>query len=421
MKRIAFIYNSVSDAKRRGMLVECAPRHTVTAIEHALVQGGYELIPINLHSRDQLEGIFGELGKPDFAFCIAEGFLAEPQTLFNGFGAALVRQVLTELNVPFSHSSVAAMELCRYKDRTYHALQAHGVCCPWHLHLFAQDLLLDLDCRLFPLFVKPAGGGNSVGIDAGSVVNSQEQLARRILSLHHSLGPINLIVEKFLPGSEYTVGVIGNAKPVVLPPIRYTYEIANPIQAIENLTATTLRNIIGELDLDATLTSRDIINTKMRATLDEATDKWGIKINRVELKNIMPPNQIVEAMEKQMRAERERREAILRAEGEKRSAVLKAEGEKEANILQAEGEREAMVRRAKGEAESILLVQQAKADGIKSVFSAIKDMEPTQEVINVRALEALEKIADGQATKLVVPTEVAGILGSLQFLGLKDK
>lgn len=221
MKRIAFIYNSVSDAKRRGMLVECAPRHTVTAIEHALVQGGYELIPINLHSRDQLEGIFGELGKPDFAFCIAEGFLAEPQTLFNGCGAAMVRQVLTELNVPFSHSSVAAMELCRYKDRTYHALQAHGVSCPWHLHLFAQDTLLDLDCRLFPLFVKPAGGGNSVGIDAGSVVNSQEQLARRILSLHHSLGPINLIVEKFLPGSEYTVGVIGNAKPVVLPPIAF--------------------------------------------------------------------------------------------------------------------------------------------------------------------------------------------------------
>ncbi|HBI55560.1 MAG TPA: peptidase, partial [Firmicutes bacterium] len=179
-----------------------------------------------------------------------------------------------------------------------------------------------------------------------------------------------------------------------------------------------LRNIIGELDLDATLTSRDIINTKMRAILDEGTDKWGIKINRVELKNIMPPAQIIEAMEKQMRAERERRESILRAEGEKRSAILNAEGEKEANILQAEGEREAMVRRAKGEAESILLVQRAKADGIKAVFSAIKEMEPTQEVISIRALEALEKIADGQATKLVVPTEVAGILGSLQLLGL---
>lgn len=202
-------------------------------------------------------------------------------------------------------------------------------------------------------------------------------------------------------------------------PVRYTYEIARPLQAIENLTATTLRNIIGELDLDATLTSRDIINTKMRVILDEATDKWGIKVNRVELKNIIPPAQIVEAMEKQMRAERERREAILRAEGEKRSAILNAEGEKEARILKAEGEREAMVRRAKGEAESILLVQQAKADGIKAVFSAIKEMEPTQEVISVRALEALEKIADGQATKLVVPTEVAGILGSLQSLGLK--
>lgn len=204
--------------------------------------------------------------------------------------------------------------------------------------------------------------------------------------------------------------------------VRFTYEIANPIQAIENLTATTLRNIIGEMDLDATLTSRDIINTKMRSILDDATDKWGIKINRVELKNIMPPNQIVEAMEKQMRAERERREAILRAEGEKRSAVLKAEGDKESNILKAEGEREAMVRRARGEAEAILLVQKAKADGIKSVFTAIKEMEPTQEIISIRALEALEKVADGQATKLVVPTEVSGILGSLQLLGLsKDK
>lgn len=201
-------------------------------------------------------------------------------------------------------------------------------------------------------------------------------------------------------------------------PVRYTYEISTPIQAIENLTATTLRNIIGEMDLDATLTSRDIINTKMRAILDEATDKWGIKINRVELKNIMPPNQIVEAMEKQMRAERERREAILRAEGEKHSAILNAEGAKEAKILQAEGEREAIVRKAKGEAESILLVQTAKADGIKAVFSAIKEMEPSQEVIAIRALEALEKIADGKATKLVIPTEVAGILGSLQMLGL---
>lgn len=204
----------------------------------------------------------------------------------------------------------------------------------------------------------------------------------------------------------------------VTDPVRFTYEIAHPIQAIENLTATTLRNIIGELDLDATLTSRDIINTKMRAILDEATDKWGIKINRVELKNIMPPAQIVEAMEKQMRAERERREAILRAEGEKRSAILSAEGNKEANILQAEGEKEAVIRRAKGEAEAILLVQQAKAEGIKAVYSAIKNMEPTQELITIRALEALEKIADGQATKLVIPTEVAGILGSLELLGL---
>lgn len=205
----------------------------------------------------------------------------------------------------------------------------------------------------------------------------------------------------------------------VTDPIRYSYEIAMPIKAIENLTATTLRNIIGEMDLDATLTSRDIINAKMRAILDEATDKWGIKVNRVELKNIIPPNQIVEAMEKQMRAERERRESILRAEGEKRSAILRAEGEKESNILRSEGEREAMVRRAKGEAESILLVETAKGDGIRRVFGAIKEMEPDNEVISIRALEALEKVAQGQATTLVVPSEVAGILGSLQALGLR--
>lgn len=212
-------------------------------------------------------------------------------------------------------------------------------------------------------------------------------------------------------------------------PVKYTYEIANPMSAIENLTATTLRNIIGELDLDATLTSRDIINTKMRSILDEATDKWGIKINRVELKNIMPPKEIRDAMEKQMRAERERREAILRAEGEKKSAILKAEGEKEAAILNAEAEKEAAIRRAEGqkqsqilrasgEAEGILLVERAKSEGIKLVYKAIKESDPTSDVIKIRSLEALEKLANGQATKLVVPSEVVGVLGS--FAGIKE-
>lgn len=215
----------------------------------------------------------------------------------------------------------------------------------------------------------------------------------------------------------------------VTDPVRFTFEISNPMSAIENLTATTLRNIIGELDLDATLTSRDIINTKMRSILDEATDKWGIRINRVELKNIMPPKEIRDAMEKQMRAERERRESILRAEGEKRSAILKAEGEKEAAILNAEAEKEAAIRRAEGqkqsqilkasgEAEGILLVEKAKGEGIKLVYNAIKESDPTDEVIQIRSLEALEHLANGQATKLVVPSEVVGILGS--FAGIKE-
>lgn len=210
----------------------------------------------------------------------------------------------------------------------------------------------------------------------------------------------------------------------VTDPVRYTYEISNPISAIENLTATTLRNIIGEMDLDSTLTSRDVVNTKLRSILDEATDKWGIKVNRVELKNIMPPKDIQEAMEKQMRAERERREVILRAEGEKKSAILRAEGEKEAAILTAEAQKEASIRqaegskqsqilRAQGEAEAILAIQQAKAEGTKLVFRAIKDSEPTKEVVAVRSLEALEKLAEGSATKLVIPTEVVSLLGSL--------
>ena len=182
----------------------------------------------------------------------------------------------------------------------------------------------------------------------------------------------------------------------VTDPKLYTYGVDNPIRAIENLTATTLRNIIGDLELDQTLTSRDIINSKMRAILDEATDAWGIKINRVELKNIMPPKEIQDSMEKQMKAERERREKILQAEGEKRSAVLVAEGEKEAAI-----------KRAEGEAEAILKIQQAQAEGIKMLNEA----NPDAQVIAIKSLESLQKVADGKSTKIIIPSEIQGLAG----------
>ncbi len=201
-------------------------------------------------------------------------------------------------------------------------------------------------------------------------------------------------------------------------PKLYAYGVENPMVAIENLTATTLRNIIGDLELDSTLTSRDIINTKMRAILDEATDPWGIKINRVELKNIMPPRDIQEAMEKQMRAERERREKVLQAEGEKKSAVLIAEGKKESMILEAEAEKEAAIlkaeaikeakiREAEGEAQAILSVQRAVADGIKLVNEAA----PSDAAIKLKSLETMEKVADGNATKLIIPSELQGLAG----------
>ena len=201
-------------------------------------------------------------------------------------------------------------------------------------------------------------------------------------------------------------------------PKLFTYGVESPMVAIENLTATTLRNIIGDLELDQTLTSRETINTKMRATLDEATDPWGIKVTRVELKNIMPPTAIRDAMEKQMKAERERREAILKAEGEKKSTVLVAEGKKESAILEAEAEKaaailraeaqkEKMIREAEGEAEAILRVQQATADGIKM----IKDAGADESVIKLRSLEAFAKAADGQATKIIIPSEIQGIAG----------
>ncbi|MBQ8878968.1 MAG: SPFH/Band 7/PHB domain protein [Lachnospiraceae bacterium] len=201
-------------------------------------------------------------------------------------------------------------------------------------------------------------------------------------------------------------------------PKLFAYGVENPIMAIENLTATTLRNIIGEMELDQTLTSREIINTKMRASLDEATDPWGIKVNRVELKNIIPPAEIQNAMEKQMKAERERRESVTRAEGEKKAAILEAEGKKAAAILEAEAEKqsailraeaqkEKMIREAEGQAEAIMKVQQANADGIRMVREAGAD----EAVLRIKSLEAFEKAADGKATKIIIPSEIQGIAG----------
>ncbi len=188
-------------------------------------------------------------------------------------------------------------------------------------------------------------------------------------------------------------------------PKLYTYGVENPITAIENLTATTLRNIIGELELDQTLTSRDIINAKMRSILDEATDPWGIKINRVEVKNIIPPRDIQEAMEKQMRAERERREKILQAEGEKKSSILIAEGEKESAILRAEASREAQIRVAEGEAEAMLKIRQAEAEGIRLLREAKAD----KSVLALKSFEAIGKMADGKATKIIVPSNLQSV------------
>ena len=210
----------------------------------------------------------------------------------------------------------------------------------------------------------------------------------------------------------------------------YAYGVEHPIMAIENLTATTLRNIIGDLELDQTLTSREIINTKMRVSLDQATDPWGIKVNRVELKNIIPPAAIQDAMEKQMKAERERREAILKAEGEKKStilvaegkkesAILEAEAEKEAAILRAEAKKEATIREAEGQAQAILAVQKANAEGIRMVNEA----SPSKAVIQLKSLEAVAKAADGKATKIIIPSEIQGLAGltkSLAEVGAKE-
>lgn len=188
----------------------------------------------------------------------------------------------------------------------------------------------------------------------------------------------------------------------------YTYGVERPLSAIENLCATTLRNIIGEMELDHTLTSRDTINTKITTILDEATDKWGIKVNRVEVKNIIPPAEIQDAMEKQMKAERQRRESILRAEGEKRSAILVAEGEKESAILRADAVREQRIREAEGEAQALMTVQRALADSLK----LLNEADPSQKVLTLKSLEALEKVANGKATKLIIPSELQN-LGTL--------
>ena len=201
-------------------------------------------------------------------------------------------------------------------------------------------------------------------------------------------------------------------------PKLYTYGVERPINALENLSATTLRNIIGDLELDQTLTSRDVINTKMRSILDEATDPWGIKVNRFEVKNIMPPEAIKEAMEKQMRAERERREAILIAEGQKQSAILVAEGKKQSLILEAEAHKEAAIQKARGEAEAIREVQNAKAEGLKM----LKEAKMDDTVLKLRSLEAFEVAANGQATKLIIPSEIqnmAGIVSSITEIAKK--
>lgn len=195
-------------------------------------------------------------------------------------------------------------------------------------------------------------------------------------------------------------------------PKSFTYGVERPLSAIENLTATTLRNIIGDLELDESLTSREVINTKMRSILDEATDPWGIKVNRVELKNIMPPAEIQDAMEKQMKAERQRRETMLRAEGEKRSAILVAEGQKQSMILQAEGDKEAAIRRAEGQASAIVTVQTATAEGIRK----INESAPSKEVLTIKSLEAFIAAANGTATKIIIPSEIQGIAGLVSSL-----
>lgn len=220
--KIAFIYNWVPTAERRGVFSECTTNRTIAAVEEALSLGGYETLSINLRSRKQLEQCFRRW-RPDFAFVIAEGFLDSPATLYDGTGAALVRKTLAEMGIPSSHSPAEAMELCRHKELTYAVLSRTGVSIPWYRSLptpmIARAFAAEND--KYPLFLKPAGGGNSVGIDSGSVVASPVALVRRMEELYDLLGPIGLVAEEYLPGLEYTVGVIGNGKPVVLPPVAF--------------------------------------------------------------------------------------------------------------------------------------------------------------------------------------------------------
>jgi D-alanine-D-alanine ligase len=224
--KIAFIYNWVPTVERKGVYSECTTRRTVIAVEEALFLGGYKTMSVNLQSRQQLEQRFRQ-ERPDFAFVIAEGFLDSPATLYDGSGAALVRKTLAEMGIPSSHSSAEAMELCRHKEMTYQVLSRAGVSIPWYRSLPTPALarvFAEANVK-YPLFVKPAGGGNSVGIDANSVVRTSGELAQRMEVLYDLLGPISLVVEEYLPGREFTVGVIGNGKPVVLPPVAFAHDL----------------------------------------------------------------------------------------------------------------------------------------------------------------------------------------------------
>lgn len=224
--KIAFIFNWVPTVERRGVYSECTTRRTIAAVEEALYLGGYETMPINLQSKQQLEQSFRKW-PPDFAFVIAEGFLDSPATLYDGTGAALVRQTLAEMGIPSSHSPAEAMELCRHKELTYQVLSRTGVSIPWYRSLPTPSIAWDFVSKndKYPLFLKPAGGGNSVGIDTSSVVETPRGLARRMEELYGLLGSIGLVAEEYLPGREYTVGVIGNGKPVVLPPVAFSQNL----------------------------------------------------------------------------------------------------------------------------------------------------------------------------------------------------
>lgn len=292
MRKVAFIYNSVPSADRTGVYGECATQKTVLAIEEALVQGGNDILSVNLHSPGQLAEIFTALGTPDYAFVIAEGFLDLPTTLYDGSGAALVRETLADFGVPTSHSPAAAMELCRHKEQTYRVLQECAVSIPWYTCLSSvnpADAYAVEPCR-FPLFIKPAGGGNSMGIDAGSVVHTPQELVQRIEFLGEELGSVQLVAESFLPGLEYTIGVIGNLNPVVLPPLTFPQNVIRstevkkmesrqevPVNLLE--PAGPLYHRLRELALRtyAALGCADVIRVDIKA--DAAGNLYVIDVN----------------------------------------------------------------------------------------------------------------------------------------------